>query len=273
MPAQCCQHDNPECLSYEQLTEDVKIHRLGKLISAITCITEHQDSSEYAQLKENSDELTSLKEIIQLIDHNNTNVMALDAGNTTAIMTYIAQHQEQLKTIITPLFNNALKAILEGKDQEFPEQPGSFAEHPLAFYAQLINDFVEIQFFAVSEEMGTTITQTFNYCCQKLYNACSKLEEQVTKKLIDNVVDCMWLFTMLEKNKNEVIYVLGGWRYAQIMVILEELRQKYADQSLENLEDTKMIKLMEALAAGLSIGDDETEEECDDCDCHDCNCK
>jgi hypothetical protein len=272
MPAHCCQHDNPECLSYDQLTEDVKINRLGKLISAITRITEHQDSQEYAQLKEDAEELASLKELIQIIDPNNANTMTLDAGDATAILTYIAQHQEQLKAVTTTLFNDALKAILAGKDQEFPEQPGSFAEHPIAFYAKLINDFVEIQFFALSESMGTTITQTFNYCCQKLYNACTKLEEQTTKKLIDNVVDCMWLFTLLEKNKNEIIYVLGGWRYAQIMVILEELRQKYADQSLENLEDTKMIKLMEALAAGLSIGD-ESEEENDDCCCHDCDCK
>jgi hypothetical protein len=198
--------------------------------------------------------------------------LALDAGDATSILQFIGQHQEQLKTVIAPLFNNALKAIIAGKDQEFPEQPCSFAQHPLAFYAQLINDFIEIQFFALNEEAGTTITNAFNYCCQKLYNACVNLEEQITKKLINNVVDCMWLFTLLEKNKNEVIYVLGGWRYAQMMVILEELRQKYADQSLENLEDKQMIKLMEALAAGLSM-DNGTEEECDDCCCQDCDCK
>lgn len=272
MSAHCCQHDTPEHLSFEQLSEAVKVHRLGELISAITCVTEHQNSEEYAQLKEDTEQLESLKELIQIIEPNDTNIMVLDAGDTAAVLTYIAQHQEQLKTVTATLFSNALKAILAGKDQEFPEQPGSFAEHPIAFYGKLINDFVETQFFALSEELGTTITQTFNFCCQKLYNACTNLEEQVTKKLIDNVVDCMWLFTLLEKNKNEIIYVLGGWRYAQIMVILEELRQKYADQSLENLEDAKMIKLMEALAAGLSIGN-ESEEECDDCCCHDCDCK
>ena len=126
---------------------------------------------------------------------------------------------------------------MQGKDQAFPEHPASFAEHPIAFYAQLLNDFVETRFFSLNEESGTIITHAFNYCCQKLYNECVKLEEQITKKLINNVVDCMWLFTLLEKNKNEIIYVLGGWRFANLMVILEELRQKYADQSLENLDD------------------------------------
>ena len=95
-----------------------------------------------------------------------------------------------------------------------------------------------------------------------------KLEEQVTRKQIDNVVDCMWLFTLLEKNKNEVIYVLGGWRTAAMMVILEELRQKHADQSLENLEDKQMIKLMEALAESASFAD----SGCEDCDDEDCGC-
>jgi hypothetical protein len=272
MPAHCCQHNDPEHLTYEQLTEDVKVNHVGNLISAITCVTEHQDSQEYAQLKENTEELSKLKEFIQIILPNDASTMALETGGTLAVLTFIAQHQEQLKTVTATLFSNALKAILAGEDQDFPEQPNSFDEHPLAFYAQLINDFVETQFFSLSEEMGATITQTFNYCCQKLYNECVKLEEQITKRLINNVVDCMWLFTLLEKNKDEVIYVFGGWRYAQVLVILEELRQKYADQSLENLDDTQMIKLMEALAAGLSIGND-NEEEDDDCCCNDCNCK
>ena len=90
----------------------------------------------------------------------------------------------------------------------------------------------------------------------------------------------MWLFTLLEKNKNEIIYVLGGWRYANIMVILEGLRQQYSDQSLENLDDQAMLKLMEALAAGSSMldeqedgtGDDEQDEDEDDC-CHSGCCK
>ena len=92
----------------------------------------------------------------------------------------------------------------------------------------------------------------------------------------------MWLFTLLEKNKNEVIYVLGGWRYANLMVILEELRQKYSDQSLENLDDQHMIKLMEALTAGSSIlsndeqdeqEGEEEDEDGDDCCCHSGCCK
>ena len=272
MSAHCCQHDTPEHLSYEQLTEDLKVQHLGNLISAITLVTERQDSEEYAQLKEDTEQLAQLKELVKAILPSDPSCMTLDASDASAILPFIAQHQEQLKPVVATLFHDALKAILAGKDQAFPEQPRSFTEHPIAFYAQLINNFVEIQFFALSETAGSTITQTFNYCCQKLYNECVKLEEQVTKKLIDNVVDCMWLFTLLEKNKNEVIYVLGGWRYAQIMVILEELRQKYADQSLENLEDAKMVKLMEALAAGLSM-ENGSEEESDDCCCHDCDCK
>jgi hypothetical protein len=265
-----CQHCTPERLTYEQLTENVKIHRLGQLMSAITCATEQQDSQEYTQLQEDTDGLNDLKEFMHIILPNETLASSLHSCNGNDILSFIQQHQEELKKISASLFIPALKAIMEGKDQEFPEQPSSFAEHPIAFYAQLLNDFVEIKFFALSEEDGSTITRTFNFCCQKLYNASATLEEQVTKKEINTVVDCMWLFTLLEKHKNEVIYVLGGWRYANMMVMLEELRQKYADQSLENLEDKQMIKLMEALAASASMEEGcgcDDENSSDDCCC------
>ena len=267
---------------YEQISANVKVNQLGHLITAITLVTEQQNSKEYAELQENSTELENLKEFMELLLQNDDCALALSACTNNDILNFIQKNQEHLKTVVISVYMPALQAILAGKDQEFPENPGSFAEHPIAFYAQLLNDFVETRFFALNEESGTTITHAFNYCCQKLYTACTNLEEQVTKKLITSVVDCMWLFTLLEKNKNEVIYVLGGWRYANLMVILEELRQKYSDQSLENLDDQHMIKLMEALTAGSSIlsndeqdeqEGEEEDEDGDDCCCHSGCCK
>jgi hypothetical protein len=78
---------------------------------------------------------------------------------------------------------------------------------------------------------------------------------------------------IIRKNKNEVIYVLGGWRYANLTVILEEMRQNYADQSLENLDDKQMLKLMEALAAGAPMGESADEDSEDDNGCCGCGCE
>lgn len=263
MSANCCQN-KPEQLSYAELTEDAKIHQLGQLITAITCITEHQDSEEYAQLQADSANLENLQEFLHAILPSTIN---LDTSDSTALLQSIYKQQDQLKTICSSLYIDALNAILSGKDQEFSENPASFAEHPAVFYAQLLNDFVETKFFALSEQSGSIITNTFNYCCQKLYNECFKLEESITKRQIHNLVDCMWLFSLLEMHKNEIIYVLGGWRYANITVILEELRQSHADQSLENLDDKQMLKLMEALAAGASMDKCGCDDEEDNCCC------
>jgi len=275
-----CNQTCSENLPYNQLPENTKINLLGHLITAITLATEQQDSKEYAQLQENKEELACLKEFMQEILKDDSIALELDACNGIELVDFIKKHQEHLKIVSTSLYLPTLQTILQGKNQEFPENPASFAEHPVAFYAQLLNDFAETRFFAMNEEAGTLITHTFNYSCQKLYTECVNLEELITKKLITNVVDCMWLFTLLEKNKNEIIYVLGGWRYANIMVILEGLRQQYSDQSLENLDDQAMLKLMEALAAGSSMldeqedgtGDDEQDEDEDDC-CHSGCCK
>ena len=278
----CAQNvSSEEHISYERMPENIKINCLGRLITAISLATEHQDSKEYAQLQDNKEELEELKELMQEILHNDSTAMALDTCKSQTILQFIQKNQEHLKAVSSSLYLSALQAIMQGKNQEFPEHPISFPQHPLAFYAQLLNDFVETRFFSLSEDAGTIITHAFNYCCQKLYNECVKLEESITKKLITNVVDCMWTFALVEKNKNEIIYVLGGWRYANLMVILEELRQKYADQSIENLDDSSMLKLMEALTAGASLMEDnndegesedteDDDEEDDGCCCHGC---
>ena len=259
----CCSssHVTSEKLSYAQIPVNIKINLLSHLITTINFITGEQDSKEYAQLHENSEELTSLKEFLQEILQKEVVAPELDTCNSLDILGFIQKHQDQLKLVSSSLYLSALQAILQGKDQMFPENPASFAEHPIAFYSQLLNDFAETRFFAMNDEAGKLITQTFNYCCQKLYNECGKLEEVVTKKLILNVVDCIWLFTLLEKHKNEIIYVMGGWRYANTMVILEGLRQQYADQSLENLDEQSMLKLMEALTTESSMLDDEEDDE------------
>jgi hypothetical protein len=261
-----CQHNTQEHTSYEQLTENEKIQGLGQLITAITCVTEHQDSQEYAQLKEDTDELDTLKEFMLAMLSDDLIASALQPCSGAAILTFIQQHQEHLKEISSSRFFAALKAIGQGKDQNFSEQPESFSEHPIELYADLLHDIVETKFSTLSEEEVAIITRVFNYCCLKLYTECAKVEEQVNKKIITSIVDCMWLFTLLDQHKEECIYVLGGWRFANMMARLEELREEYADQPLENLEDAQMLKLMEALVAGASTKEcgceDEEDEGC-----------
>lgn len=277
--ATCCQEEQ---VAYEHMPVQVKIDLLGRLITAITLVTEHAESEEYCQLQENEEELEELSSFLPDMLSGDKLATVFNSCCSNNILALIKKNSEQLKLVSSSEYITFVQEIAQGKHQEFPELPTSFKEHPVDFYAQLLHSFVDTQFFPLDQKFGEIVTKTFEYCCQKLYTASLKVEEMVVKQQINNIVDCMWNFALLEKNKNEIIYVLGGWRFASMMVILEELREKYSDQSLDNLDDRSMLKLIEALSVGSSFDsededeendeddEDEDDEEDDDCCHHGC---
>ncbi len=285
--SRACQDSSEPSVSFEQLSLNSKIHSLGQLITAITLVTEHEGSEEYSEFQHDTDLLDEIKAFLPvLIEHAGIKNILYDDSD---IITFIKTHKDQLKQLSTSIYSQTLQQIINNKIEECEESSSLMADHPIAIYSELLHDFAETQFFSCDEEIAMLITRSFNYCCQKLYNACIQLEEQISKKSITTLVDCMWNFGLLEQNKNEVIYVLGGWRLSHMIVGLEEMREAYSNQSLTDLNDHDMLKLMEALAAGTAacdetccqgICEDELEEEEDDDDddddnecCHQSCCK
>lgn len=278
-----CKDSSEPSVSFDQLSLNSKIHSLGQLITAITLVTEHEGSDEYIEFQNDTEQIDELKAFLPvMIEHAGIKNILYDDSN---IIAFIKTHKDQLKQLCTSIYSQTLQQIINNKIEESEESSPLMEDHPIAIYSGLLHDFAETRFFSCDEEIATLITHSFNYCCQKLYNACVQLEEQITKKSITSIVDCLWNFGLLEQNKNEVIYVLGGWRLSHMMVELEEMREAYSNQPLTNLNDHDMLKLMEALAAGAAVCDetccqdiceDELEEEDDDEDdecCHQSCCK
>jgi len=269
-----CSVSSAEHTSYNQMPLNCKIDFLGNLVTAIAIITDPEYSQECEQLQQDTDELTSLQEILQAILAGNMENIAYDGSN---IVHFIKQHENDLKNLCVKLYSQAVQDIIKEKKVS-GEQESLLEQHPINMYAQFLNSLSETQFFPISEEMVDLVTQGFNFCCQKIYNECLAIEEHITQKTITSLVDCIWYLALLGKNKDQIIYVLGGWRFLRIMVALEELHEQYADQPLTDLDDQEMLKLMDAFAAQEEIisscnescyREEEEEEEEDDDDDND----
>ncbi|HML19018.1 MAG TPA: hypothetical protein PKD74_00375 [Candidatus Dependentiae bacterium] len=271
-----CSASSAEYTSYNQMSLNCRIDLLGKLVTAIAIITDPEYSQECEQLQQDTDELKSLQGILPVILAGNPEALAYDGSD---IVQFIKQHENDLKNLCIKLYSQALQDIVKEKKLS-GEHESLLEQHPINIYAQFLNSFSETQFFPIPDEMVDLVTQGFNFCCQKIYNECLAIEEHITKKTITSIVDCMWYIGLLGKNKDQIMYVLGGWRFSRIMVALEELREQYADQPLTDLDDQEMLKLMEALAAQEEATsscsescccdeDDDDEEEDDECCC--CN--
>lgn len=278
-----CSASSAEHTSYKEMSLNCKVDLLGKLITAIALITDPEYSQECEQLQHDTDELKTLQGILPLILTGNSETVVYDDSN---VVQFIKQHENDLKNLCVTLYSQALQDIIKAKP-ETGEHESLLEQHPINMYAQFLNSFSETQFFPIPDSMVDLVTKGFNFCCQKIYDECVAIEEQITQKSITSIVDCMWFIGLLGKNKDQIMYVLGGWRLSRIMVALDELREQYADQPLTDLDDQDMLKLMEALAAqeesssacceSCCIDEDDDDEEDEDeddecCCCDDDNC-
>jgi len=273
-----CSASSAEHTSYKQMSLNCKIDLLGKLITAIAIITDPEYSQECEQLQHDIDELQTLQGIVPVILSDNSETIVYDGSD---VVQFIKQHETDLKNLCITLYSQALQDIIKNK-QAINEHESLLEQHPINMYAQFLNSFSETQFFPIPDNMVDLVTEGFNFCCQRIYDECLAIEEQIAQNAITSIVDCMWYIGLLGKNKDQIMYVLGGWRLSRIMVALDELREQYADQPLTDLDDQEMLKLMEALAAQDESSatycescceddddDEEDEEEDDECCCCD----